>query len=86
MEPPSTPPLQPFRGYHSFRQPFRGGRFRQQTTNASAEDSMATGPVLLSAAADMASTSISKTHLPRPKTDLFTDSRYAMASANNVCR
>ena len=31
FEPPYTPPLQPFRGYHSFRPPFRGGRFRQQT-------------------------------------------------------
>ena len=31
FEPPYTPPLQPFRGYHSFLPPCRGRRFRQQT-------------------------------------------------------
>ena len=31
FEPPYTPPLQPFRGYHSFCLPFRGGLFREQT-------------------------------------------------------
>ena len=41
---------------------------------------MATGPVLPSAAADVAPTSISKAQLPPPKTNLFTDSRHAMVA------
>ena len=43
---------------------------------------MATGPVLPSAAADVAPTSISMAQLPPLKTDLFTDSRHAMAPAS----
>ena len=42
---------------------------------------MATGLVLPSAAADVAPTSITKVQLPPPKTNLFTDSRHAMAAA-----
>ena len=55
--------------------------FVNKPTNASAVYSMATGPVLPSAAADVAPTFITKAQLPPPKTNLFTDSRHAMAAA-----